>query len=119
MSSGFSLDQRLQLADGLVAAVEIGEVEAELQLRHAPQRRRSRDAAVELDRALGVLLLLGHAGELDEHHVAVGLQRQRILQIEPHEGFAAAAVERAGEHQQKLAGALGRSGRRCGRLFRP
>ena len=119
MSSGFSLDQRLELADRLVVAVEIGEVEAELQLRHALERRGGRDAAVELDRLLGVVLLLGHAGKLDQHHVAVGLQRQRILQIEPHEGFAAAAVERAGKIEQKLAGAFRRAGRQGGRPVRP
>ena len=66
------------------------------------------NAAVESDRLLGVLLLLGDGGELDQNDIAVVSQRQRILQIEPDEGFAAAAVQSSRENQKKLAGAIGR-----------
>ena len=74
MSSGFSSTSVFSWRDRLVVAVEIGEVEAELQFGQPLQRRVRRDAAVELDRLLGVVLLLGDRGQLHQHDVAVGLR---------------------------------------------
>ena len=113
MSSGSSSTSLVKLRDRLVVPVEIGKVQAALHLGDALQRRIRRDAAIEVDRLFGVVLLLGNCGQLQQHDVAVGLQRPRKLQIEPARRLAAAAVERRAEVEQHFARRR-RSGRRPG-----
>jgi hypothetical protein len=104
------LDQRPQMRLGLVAAVEIGEVERELELGDALQRRGGRHVLVEIDRLGGPALQFGDLSELDQHAVEMRRERARILQVEPHEGLAAAAVQRRAEIVERLGRTVGGRG---------
>ena len=98
-------DQLLQPLLGLVGAVERVEIDRELDLGVAPQRRIARHALVDLDRELRVLHLLVEVGERQQRERLVGREIERELQIDQAQVLAAAAAERGAEPVEHLGGA--------------
>ena len=99
------LDQLLQSLLGLVGLVERVEIDRELDLGVAPQRRILRHALVDLDRKLRVLHLLVEIGERQQRQRLIGREIERELQIDEPEILAAAAAERGAEPVQHFGGA--------------
>ena len=105
MSVGLSAISLLQALLGLVGAVERVEIDRQLDLGVAPQRRTRRHALVDLDRELRLLHLLVEIGERQQRERLVRREIERELQIDEAEVLAAAAAERGAEAVEHLGGA--------------
>ena len=81
MSAGWSGDQLVEPLLGLVGAIERVEIDRELDLGVAPQRRVLRHALVDLDGELRVLDLLVEIGERQQRQRLVGREIERELQV--------------------------------------
>ena len=94
-------EQRLRL----VGALERVEIDRELDLGVALERRGRRDALVDLDRELRLLHRLVEIGERQQRQRVVRREIERELQIDEPEVLAAAPAERRTEAVEHLGGA--------------
>jgi len=96
------------MLDGLVVALEVREIETDLQAGEARARRSFIDLPVKRDRGFSLLLPLGHMGKLHQNRIIVRVERLRVTQIEAHEGIAACVGEFRRDIEQDFAGTIGR-----------
>ncbi len=95
----------IELLLGLVGAIERIEIDRELDLRIARQRRTRRHPLVSLDRKLGLFQILVEVAERQQRHRVRRLQIKRELQIDQRQILAAAAADRGAEPVERFGGA--------------
>ena len=118
-SSGCSAISLSRQRLGLVGALERVEIDRQLDLGVAAQRRIRRHALIDLDRELRLLHLLVEVGEREQRQRMVRREIERELQIDEAEVLAAAAAERRAEAVEHLGGAGLRRCRRAAAARRP
>ena len=104
-SLGSSVVTVFRNLDRLVAAIGGVEVDGELDLRIAPQRRVGRHALIDLDRHRRLLHRFIEIGQRQQRQRMIGRKIQRELQIDQREVLAATARQRCADPVKRLGGA--------------
>ena len=108
---GALLRQRFEVFDRFLAASELLQPQADLDVGAWPHRRGLGDAVVDLDGALGLLQALQHVGEGHEREGVLRVEIQRETQVHDGRQLIALLPARRAEAVEHLCGPVLRRGR--------